>query len=114
MSRLRFLLLIVIASLFPLLLSMNVHAAQGTIITEVPLPKETVMIPEGYAHCFTVEAGWYQNTWIPRHQICQYEKITQGVAWIEGYWRCTKFTAIGVCETWDWIKGHWQKTLAVY
>jgi hypothetical protein len=83
------------------------------IVTPVPAPKETVQIPTGYANCFTVDAGWVGNTWVPRHQVCQYEKAKEGVAWVQGYWFCNAYTN-GDCTDWKWKPGRWVSTLEVY
>jgi hypothetical protein len=84
------------------------------IVTPVPTAKEIIKAPEGYVSCFTVEAGWFNNLWVPAHQVCQYEKASQGVAWIEGYWGCNKATTEGVCTNWEWKPGRWEKNLVVY
>lgn len=86
----------------------------SVIVTPVPAPKEVVVTPEGYANCFTVDAGWYNNTWIPQHKVCQYgASQTQGVAWVEGYWACNTYTN-QECTNWEWKPGRWAKTLEVY
>lgn len=88
------------------------------IVTPTPAPKETVTVPEGYAGCFTVAAGWYQNVWYPEHRVCQYNqeqvKTAQGSAWVDGHWACTKYTTTGQCTNWSWSPGHWVKTFSVY
>ncbi len=84
------------------------------IITPTPAAKEVVVAPSGYASCFTVADGWYNGTWVPSHQVCQYENSAEGVVWIEGYWGCNKSTPEGVCSNWEWRKGHWEKKLTVY
>jgi hypothetical protein len=89
------------------------------IVTPVPSAKEEIATPTGYVNCFTVEAGWYKNAWVPEHRICQYEAqagqtVTyEGVAWIESYWACTQYTD-ATCTKWEWKPGHWVKTLEVY
>lgn len=102
-----------------LFLSLNVQADTTTtttrvIVTPVPEPKETVMIPEGYQYCFTVAAGWYQDTWIPQHQVCQYSQSTEGVVWVQGYWACNKYNANNDCTNWIWKSGRWVKSFEVY
>lgn len=84
------------------------------IVTPVPAPKETVTPPQGYVNCFTVEEGWFNDIWVPTHQVCQYENTGEGVVWIEGYWGCNKATTDGVCSDWQWKAGHWEKKLVVY
>lgn len=84
------------------------------VITPVPAAKEVVVAPQGYASCFTVEAAWFNNVWVPAHQVCQYENSPQGLVWVEGYWGCNKATAEGVCTNWDWKAGRWEKKLTVY
>lgn len=84
------------------------------VITPVPAAKEVIAVPQGYVSCFTVEAGWYNNIWVPAHQVCQYENSAQGVVWIEGYWGCNAATPEGVCTNWEWKAGHWEKKMAVY
>lgn len=88
--------------------------AAQVIVTPTPAPKEVVVTPTGYVNCFTVAAGWYKDIWVPEHKICQYEKSTEGVAWVEGYWACDKHAADGVCTNWDWKPGRWVKALEVY
>jgi hypothetical protein len=86
-----------------------------TIIqTPVPAPQEVVVVPSGYANCFMVSAGWYQDTWVPEHKVCQYTS-GEGSAWVDGHWVCTKSKASeGVCTEWKWKAGHWVKTFDVY
>ena len=85
------------------------------IVTAVPAPKEVIVTPEGYVNCFTVKAGWYQDVWIAEHRVCQYANTPSGVAWIEGYWACTKYDSIqGQCTNWEWKGARWEKTLVVY
>lgn len=126
MSRFKIGLLIMLSlvSLFSLLIFSNVNAAPDTttttvverhvITTPVPTAKEIMNIPTGYVNCFTVSAGWFHDEWIPEHKVCQYENMTEGVAWVDGYWACNKNTADGVCTNWEWRAGHWQKSLEVY
>jgi hypothetical protein len=96
---------------------------QTVIVTTVPAPKETVVIPVGYVNCFTVPAGWnYKNVWVAEHKVCQYTSANgtkiQGIAWVDGYWACTKYRNVqptqGECTNWAWQSGHWVKTLEVY
>ena|GEM_PF-1970498 len=96
---------------------------QTVIVTTVPAPKETVVIPQGYISCFMVPAGWnYQNIWVAEHKVCQYNPnngtAAQGVAWVDGYWACTQYKNVqpqqGECTAWQWQAGHWVKTLNVY
>lgn len=90
-------------------------AGKEVIITPAPTAKEVVVAPTGYVHCFTVSSGWYNNEWIPQHQVCQYENSPEGTSWIEGYWACTQYKiSEGICSNWDWRPGHWTKTLVVY
>lgn len=84
------------------------------IITPVPAAKEVVAAPEGYVTCFTVQEGWFNDFWVPTHQVCQYDNAADGIVWIEGYWGCNVATAEGVCSNWEWRAGHWEKKLAVY
>jgi len=84
------------------------------IVTPVPTAKETVVMPTGYVNCFTIAAGWVHDRWVPEHKVCQYENMAEGVAWIEGYWACTKATDDGTCTGWEWKPAHWEKTLDVY
>jgi hypothetical protein len=85
------------------------------IVTTVPAPKEVIVTPEGYANCFSVTAGWYQDIWVAEHRVCQYANMPNGVAWVEGYWACTKYDIpSGNCTNWDWKAAHWEKTLIVY
>ena len=90
-----------------------------TIMTPVPSAKEEIATPSGYVNCFTVEAGWVKNTWIPEHRVCQYESTPgqtvtyEGVGWIDSYWACTQYTET-TCTKWEWKPGHWVKTLEVY
>jgi hypothetical protein len=86
------------------------------ITTPAPAPQEAVAVPEGYANCFMVSAGWYEGKWIAEHKVCQYsQNNAQGVAWIDGHWVCAEYTAAeGACTKWEWSKGHWVNTFAVY
>lgn len=83
------------------------------IVTPTPAAKEVIATPQGYVKCYTVDAGWYQNLWVPAHKVCEYQNTTEGVAWVEGYWACNKHTQ-GECTNWEWRPGHWVKTLMNY
>jgi len=92
----------------------------NTIITTVPEPKETIVIPEGFTGCFNVPAGLTKdNIWVPERKVCQYAPSTntattvQGDAWVDSYWACTKYKNTE-CTNWEWRPGHWIKTLPVY
>src|SRR5260221_9713492 len=85
----------------------NTQETTTTIYTPAPAPKEVVPAPQGYTNCFTVDAGWYNNIWVPKHNVCQYDESAssayEGVAWIEGHWACTKYRAsVGACTKWEW------------
>lgn len=84
------------------------------IVTPVPTAKEVIAAPKGYVSCFTVAEGWVNDTWIPAHQVCQYDNTAMGSVWVEGYWGCNKATTEGVCTNWEWKTGHWEKKLVVY
>lgn len=88
------------------------------IITPTPTPKETTVVPEGFVNCSVVKAAWFNGVWVPDHRVCQYNQSSEGVAWIDGYWACTKFSTTGQvkanCTNWDWKPGHWVKTLTNY
>lgn len=90
------------------------ETTRQVITTPAPAAKEVIATPEGYVSCFNVEAGWFNNLWIPTHRVCQYNNTGEGVAWVEGYWACNKSTSNGVCTNWEWKAGRWEKTLVVY
>lgn len=99
------------------------NAAGGTttvverhvITTEAPQPKIVVPAPVNFVNCFSVNAGWFNNIWIDKHQVCQYSNSSEGVAWVQGYWQCSKYKSDeGVCTSWDWKDAHWVKTYQVY
>jgi hypothetical protein len=94
----------------------TVQVTRHIVTTPVPAPKDaTTDAPVGFANCFTVESGWYNDVWIDRHRVCQYNDTQkEGEVWVAGYWGCTVATTQGICSTWQWTPGHWQKTLAVY
>ena len=86
-----------------------------TITTAVPSPKVVVVEPSNYVNCFTVNAGWNNNNWADTHKVCQYANSAEGLAWVQGYWQCTDYTATtGECKKWDWKDAHWVKSYAVY
>lgn len=91
-----------------------VETTRKTITTPVPAPKEVIATPTGYVSCFNVEAGWFNNLWVPTHRVCQYANTGEGVAWIDSYWACNKATDDGVCTNWEWKPGRWEKTFVVY
>src|SRR5437867_2631666 len=68
----------------------NAQAEVTQIITPVPAPKETAVIPPGYSGCITVGSGWYKGVWYPEHRVCQYDpqitQAAQGDAYVEGHW----------------------------
>jgi hypothetical protein len=118
MDQRRFLSSALIAVFLFLSVCISAKAEDEVIISPAPTPKETIVIPPGYLNCFTVSAGWYQNTWYPEHKVCQYDatkNVTaiQGDAWIDGYWYCTK-SSKGNCTKWEWKPGHWVKTFTAY
>ncbi|MBA3661331.1 MAG: hypothetical protein H0W64_06365 [Gammaproteobacteria bacterium] len=85
------------------------------IVTAVPAPKEVIDTPSGFINCFTIKEGWYQDVWLAEHRVCQYENSPSGVAWVEGYWACSKYNMDEKkCTTWDWKAARWEKTLSVY
>jgi len=88
------------------------------MVTPVPAPKEVTVVPAGFVNCFVVKAGWFNNQWIPDHRVCKYNPSKEGVAWIEGYWACTKYKTTenmqGDCTNWDWKPGRWVRTFEVY
>lgn len=87
-----------------------------TIITKVPEVKttEVVTAPAGSMYCYYVEGAYFNDVWVPRHQVCQYTKAAEGVVWVEGYWACNKYDNNGNCTNWDWKKAHWAKEYVVY
>lgn len=86
--------------------------------TPVPTPKEANLPPPGSVECLQIRAGWFNSIWIPEHRVCKYNQSSQGVAWIEGYWACTQYKALGntngVCSNWDWKPGHWVQKFSNY
>ena len=85
------------------------------IVTTTPAPKEVIAPPSGYASCFIVKGGWYQDVWVAEHNVCSYSNSPSGLVWIEGYWTCDKYDATqGQCTNWNWKSGHWEKTVTVY
>lgn len=86
-------------------------APRHIVVTNAPAPKEFVPTPAGFDNCFLVQARWKQDAWVTAHKICQYKNSTEGVAWVDGHWNCTDATTEGVCSQWDWVAGHWEKTL---
>ena len=91
-----------------------IKTTRQVIVTPVPAAKEVIATPAGYETCFTVDAGWFNNIWVPTHRVCQYQNTAQGVAWVEGYWECNQATDAGVCTNWQWRQGRWEKSLVVY
>lgn len=104
------------------------------IVTPVPTvtADKIVPIPAGYANCFNVAAGWYNDVWVAEHQVCQYNNtgtstvVTSGnttgstnaaiggSTWVAGYWTCPKYNTSGECTSWVWKPGRWVRTLEVY
>ena len=86
--------------------------------TPVPTPKETVVVPQGYLNCFMIKAGWFNGSWIQDHRVCQYSGSKEGIAWIDGYWACTKYKSTGnlsgECTSWQWKSGHWVQKFDLY
>ena len=107
-------------------LSLNVFAEEAqttttttvvkrTIITPAPQPQDaTITAPSGYSNCFMVAAGWFNNLWVPEHEVCQYTSSAEGVAWVQGYWACDKYNEANNCTNWVWKAGRWVKSLEVY
>jgi hypothetical protein len=92
----------------------KVVETRRAVVTPVPEAKEVIATPQGYVSCFTVEAGWFNDVWVPTHRVCQYSNAGEGVVWVEGYWACNKATTEGVCTNWEWKAGRWEKSLVVY
>lgn len=94
------------------------NANIANMVTPVPAPKEVSVAPAGYVNCFTVKAGWFSGVWVPEHRVCQYKQSKEGIAWVEGYWACTKYRTVenvnGECTNWDWKPGHWVRTFGFY
>lgn len=82
-----------------------------TIVTPVPAPKVVMQPPQGFVSCFTIAAGWFNNVWIPAHDVCQYDTSKgtfAGSTWVTGHWRCMQYKATeGVCTDWRWSEGRW-------
>jgi hypothetical protein len=133
MSRLHFGFSVLCTSLLSLLSCASVQAQgtttilpNNTIVTTVPAPKESIVIPEGYTGCFTVPAGWSKdNVWVAERKVCQYggsatttNTAVQGEAWVDSYWACTKYKTTTAnqseCTSWEWRPGHWIKTFPVF
>lgn len=105
----------VTTSTAPIATSTTTTVERHVIVTAVPAPKVIVTAPGNYVSCFKVEAGWHGDSWVPEHQICQYENSPEGVAWVEGYWSCAQYKAdTGDCTSWNWTDAHWVKVLDVY
>lgn len=90
----------------------NYSETQIMVSSPVPVAKEIVPIPQGYQTCYKVGAGWRKEKWIPEHQVCQYQNMAEGIAWVQGYWACTDVTEDGTCIVWEWNSAHWLKTLS--
>lgn len=123
MSRFRLISSVILAALLSVAcINSQAQEESVTIVTPVPAPKETTVIPQGYLSCFTVGAGLYKGVWYPEHRVCQYDpdqvQAAHGEAWVDGYWACTKYLTTeqvkADCTNWDWKPGHWVKTLPVY
>lgn len=85
------------------------------ITTTIPAPKEIIETPAGFASCFMVKSGWYQDVWVAEHNVCTYPNSPNGLIWIGGYWTCDKYNeAEGQCTNWNWKSAHWEKTVSVY
>ncbi len=84
------------------------------VVTRAPAPKEVVVVPRGHYRCFKVEAGWYNNVWVPTHKVCKYRHAQQGKQmWVAGYWQCDSINA-NACTNWTWVSGHWSDLKVVY
>lgn len=96
----------------------NVNSTTTTMVTHVPAPKEVTVVPAGFVNCFVIKAGWFNGLWIPDHRVCKYNPSKEGIAWIEGYWACTRYKTTvnmnGECTHWDWKPGRWVRTFEVY
>ncbi len=103
------------SAVVPVPATTQVVVERPVIVTAVPAPKETIVTPSGYISCFSVKAGWYQDVWVAEHRVCQYPNTANGVAWVEGYWACTKYSVdAGQCTNWEWKPARWEKALVVY
>lgn len=87
---------------------------ERVIVTPAPSPKEVIVIPKGYAGCFSIAAGWRNDVWVAEHKVCQYQNTPDGIAWVDGYWVCDKVDVNNACTDWTWTSGHWVKTFDVY
>jgi hypothetical protein len=84
------------------------------IVTRAPAPKEVASIPHGHYSCFRVDAGWYNNTWVPAHKVCKYRHASaKHKMWVSGYWQCDAFNSNN-CTNWTWVSGHWSAVKTVY
>lgn len=95
--------------------STQFNSDENPLVTAPPAPKEKVATPPNYKYCFTIKEGWYRHHWISKHHICIYENIPNKVAWVDGYWICSKYnTNTNECSNWDWKKARWEGKLVIY
>ena len=123
MSRLKLVAPAILTNLVSLMLITTAYAENVVeIITPVPAPKETVVVPPGYVGCFNVPSTWLKGVWYPEHRVCQYDSAkshaVQGDAYVEAHWACTKYSNAaenkGECVIWKWKTGRWIKTFQAY
>ena len=96
-------------------------STSAVIFTSVPLPKQTVLVPIGYRHCFTVTEGFYKDRWASSHRVCEYTHEKGQSRWVDGYWMCKKSDMRynwdikkSVCTNWQWIPNHTTETTVNY
>lgn len=89
--------------LLAMVLSSSVFAAY--IVTNVPPPKQVIVIPRGY-YCKIVPAHVSKKIWINTYKVCY---VKNGhTKWVSAHWECTKYKASkNTCRKWVWIPSYW-------
>lgn len=84
------------------------------IVSPVPQPRETILVPPGYVKCRIVGGGWSYNGWVPQHRVCYYAKYPRRT-WVQGHWVCTHYSkSTGQCRYWIWQSSRWYDRVIYY
>jgi hypothetical protein len=89
------------------LVCMSANAAEKIILSAPPATKRVEVPPQGYYQCYYVPSAYAGETWINRHRVCEYKNPIKNFFWIEGYWKCSVYSKVGICSKWNWVPSHW-------
>ena len=87
--------------------------AQDTTTATTVVERKVIVTPAPKsAKCTTISGHWEGDVWFDSQTVCTYENRTEGVAWVQDFWSCTKYdSTTGECKTWEYKPGYWLQTM---